>query len=280
MRRRVLGPHVQEHLAVAERVELGLALGARRVRRDRLEDAVLVLEQHVRVVRRTVGALRGRSGLAGARRRLGRHPGPQARVWRRTPGRGVGRALGPLHVADTAARRSGGVVRQVEVLAQREARVVRRHVDPPQVAIALEDDPEHVVGLALHPLGALPQEGRRRHARVVARQAVGDHAQPVRRRGAPEVVDDLHLLAGVDAGEVGEHREGEVRLVMQAAQDVDDVARADPDLGLVVALPGRAVQDALESRLQPARKGSIHRLRPRPGRSGRSRAPASGRGDP
>ena len=32
--RRVLGAHVEEHLAVAERVELGLALGPRRVRRD------------------------------------------------------------------------------------------------------------------------------------------------------------------------------------------------------------------------------------------------------
>ena len=36
--RGVLRPQVDEHLAVAERVELGLALGARRVRRDRLED--------------------------------------------------------------------------------------------------------------------------------------------------------------------------------------------------------------------------------------------------
>jgi hypothetical protein len=34
VRRRVLRAHVQEHLAVAERVELRLALGARRVRRD------------------------------------------------------------------------------------------------------------------------------------------------------------------------------------------------------------------------------------------------------
>ena len=42
--RRVLRPHVDEHLAVAERVELGLALGPRRVRRDRLEDAEVAVE--------------------------------------------------------------------------------------------------------------------------------------------------------------------------------------------------------------------------------------------
>ena len=48
--RRVLRPHVDEHLAVAERVELGLALGPRRVRRDRLEDAELAVEHDPRVV--------------------------------------------------------------------------------------------------------------------------------------------------------------------------------------------------------------------------------------
>ncbi len=46
----VLGAHVEEHLAVAERVELRLALGPRRVRRDRLERADLVVEQHPGVV--------------------------------------------------------------------------------------------------------------------------------------------------------------------------------------------------------------------------------------
>ena len=76
------------------------------------------------------------------------------------------------------------------------------------------------------------------------------------------MVDDLHLGARVDAREVGEHREGEVRLVVQAAERRPTTSPgADPDLGLVVALPGRAVEDGRESRLQPAREGSIHRLR-------------------
>jgi hypothetical protein len=50
MGRRVLRSHVQEHLAVAERVELGLALGARRVRRDGFEDAGLLVEEDARIV--------------------------------------------------------------------------------------------------------------------------------------------------------------------------------------------------------------------------------------
>jgi hypothetical protein len=45
---------------------------------------------------------------------------------------------------------------------------------------------------------------------------------------------------------------------VERAEDFDDVAGADADLGLVVALPGRPVEDGLESRLQPARQGSIH----------------------
>ena len=57
--RRVLGAHVDEHLAVAERVELGLALGPRRVRRDRLEDAELAVERDARVV--GGGSVGGRS---------------------------------------------------------------------------------------------------------------------------------------------------------------------------------------------------------------------------
>src|SRR5206468_2319368 len=70
--------------------------------------------------------------------------------------RGVARGMRPLHRPDPTARRSGRVVRQEEVLAEWEALVVGRQVDPPEVAIALERDAEHVVGLAFHPLRALP----------------------------------------------------------------------------------------------------------------------------
>ena len=110
--RRVLGSHVDEHLAVAERVELALALGPRRVRRDRLEDAGRLVELDARVVRRhlVVGVAVGR------RRAVTRAPsGPTS----------AGRAL--RGVCDCsmwrtpAAGRARRVVGEVEVLAEREA---------------------------------------------------------------------------------------------------------------------------------------------------------------
>src|SRR3954469_9425941 len=71
------------------------------------------------------------------------------------PAQVLGRLVGLLDVPEALAWRPGRIVRQQEVLAQREARVVGRHVDAAQVAVALEDDAEHVVGLALGPLRAL-----------------------------------------------------------------------------------------------------------------------------
>ena len=62
--------HVDEHLAVAERVELRLAFGPRRVRRDRLEDAEVAVQDDARVVRRagegagSVGVVRRRGVVA------------------------------------------------------------------------------------------------------------------------------------------------------------------------------------------------------------------------
>jgi len=50
MGRRMLGSHVEEHLAVPQGVELGLALRARRVRRHRLEDAEIAIELDAGIV--------------------------------------------------------------------------------------------------------------------------------------------------------------------------------------------------------------------------------------
>ena len=71
VRGRMLRPHVDEHLAVAERVELGFALGPRRVRRHGLEDAQVAIERDPRVVgrhrRRGHGASRSLRPSSGAR---------------------------------------------------------------------------------------------------------------------------------------------------------------------------------------------------------------------
>ena len=61
VRRRMLGAHIEEHLAVAEGVELGLALRARREGRHGLEDADLLLEDDARIVGRRAAARDGRA---------------------------------------------------------------------------------------------------------------------------------------------------------------------------------------------------------------------------
>ena len=90
--RGMLRPHVDEHLAVAERVELGLALGPRRVRRDGLEDAELAVERDPGIVGRLVGGTDGHrssgSGQAGVRRTsavVGTFVGDSVRSIGRTP---------------------------------------------------------------------------------------------------------------------------------------------------------------------------------------------------
>jgi hypothetical protein len=93
------------------------------------------------------------------------------------------------------------------------------------------------------------------------------------------VVDHLHLLACVDAGEVREQLEPEIRLVVEGTQDVRYVAGADPDLGLIVALPDDSREPFTESRLEAPSKGWVHVRRP-PEPWVRWRAPASDRGDP
>ena len=69
---------------------------------------------------------------------------------------------------------------------------------------------------------------------------------------APEVVDDLHDLAGVDAAQVGQELEAELGLVVERGQDDDHVARPDAHLGLVVALADRTGQLVGEAGLEAA----------------------------
>ena len=72
------------------------------------------------------------------------------------------------------------------------------------------------------------------------------------------MVDDLHHDAGVDPGEVAQELEPERRLVMERGQHRHDVARPDPDLRLVVALPDRAGQLLAEASLQARLELAVH----------------------
>ena len=72
------------------------------------------------------------------------------------------------------------------------------------------------------------------------------------------MVDDLHDLARVDAGEVGQEAEVEAGLVVERADDPDDVAGTDPDLRLVMALADRSGQDVAEARLETGLELAVH----------------------
>ena len=260
--RRVVGPDVDEHLAVVERVELGLALGPRRVRRDRARRRRRCSSSRTRGV---VEADAWRWSVVIAGRAYAARPGgrcPPARSGGRGS-RSIGRTPPP--------GRARGVVGQVEVLAEREARVVRRHEDPAQVAVALEDDPEHVVGLALEPLGALPEEGDRRDRG--ASRGRGRRRSPAASRSgrAPEVVDDLHRRPGVDAGQVGQEleAEGPARRGGPAGRPARPRARSGSRSRRGAGGPGPARTSPNRSSRR-RRERSVHVLRRPPGRSGRS----------
>ena len=76
--------------------------------------------------------------------------------------------------------------------------------------------------------------------------------------GAPQVVDDLHHLAGVDARQVGQELEAELRLVVERGEDLGHVTGPDADLGLVVALADRTGQPVAEAALEAGLEGSVH----------------------
>src|SRR5436190_19761444 len=89
MRGGVLRAHVDEHLAVAERVELGLALGPRWVRRHRLEDAEVAVERDPGIVARCVGDTDHRTGFRPGQpgvRRASAVAGTLLGVWVRSVG--------------------------------------------------------------------------------------------------------------------------------------------------------------------------------------------------
>src|SRR3954451_22359562 len=80
------------------------------------------------------------------------------------------------------------------VLAQRMTLPVLRHEDAGQVWVGLEDDPEHVVDLALHGVRAGPEVEQRRHAGIAVRY-LGAEPQPPAADHVDQRDDDLEALA-------------------------------------------------------------------------------------
>ena len=72
------------------------------------------------------------------------------------------------------------------------------------------------------------------------------------------MIHDLHHLARVHAGQIAQELEPELRLIVQRPDHGNDVAWADPDLGLVMALPDGAQQPIPESGLETRLEEAIH----------------------
>src|SRR5215475_15632382 len=79
------------------------------------------------------------------------------------------------------------------VLPERMAFPVVREKDASKVGMAVEDDPEHVVALALHPVGAAVERGQRRTVRLAGAQA-GAHRDRQRRLEVLEAAEHLEAL--------------------------------------------------------------------------------------
>src|SRR5450756_1984105 len=82
--------------------------------------------------------------------------------------------------------------------------------------------------------------------RVFARDAVGDDPQPGGIHRAPEVIHDLHDLACVHAGEVGQDLKAQIQGVVEDPEYVRHGPRSNANLGFVVALVDRQPQVAVQ----------------------------------
>src|SRR6478672_8707306 len=82
--------------------------------------------------------------------------------------RSTAQIVGSMPKGPTGTRSASARVaaRRDEALAQRMSGERFLEEDPPQVGVAVEDDAEHVVRLALAPVGARPHARERRHVRI------------------------------------------------------------------------------------------------------------------
>jgi hypothetical protein len=70
---------------------------------------------------------------------------------------------------------------------------------------------------------------------------------------------DLHRLAGIDAGEVGQDLEPERRVVMERPDELGVVLRRDANLGRVMARGDGRGQQRPEARLDAALERGVRR---------------------
>jgi len=109
--------------------------------------------------------------------------------------------------------------------------------------MSVEDNPEHVVGLALVPVGGAPQVGHARHVRILP-PAVDLHRKLVAKIVAVQVVDDGHAIVGrvVDAREAGQPVEVQARIAAEELGHLAPVGCLDVDARVLVV--GKSSNDS------------------------------------
>jgi len=104
---------------------------------------------------------------------------------------------------------------------------VAGHLNAPQIRVPLEDDAEQIVDFALGPIRRLPDAGRARQLRTLARDAAED-AHPDRRSGLRDgrrrgrqlqkMIDDVvarFALRVIHRAQIQQHREAAGRELLQ-----------------------------------------------------------------
>src|SRR5918996_3693991 len=166
-----------------------------------------------------------------------------------------------------------GLAAHREVAPLREALVVLRHQDAPEVRMALEDHAEHVVDLALLEVGGGEQVDDRPEPRVVGAEPRLDvepvgplHRQELVVHAEPRLIGQV--VAAVHAHERGP---GLVVLVAQVGEHVPDSGWRDLERGLAAeehgardALVAELVADALGDQFEPGRVRQLRSPRASP----------------
>jgi hypothetical protein len=122
---------------------------------------------------------------------------------------------------------------QREVLSQGEAfAILLPHENTPQVGVSAEANAEHVVALALEPIGALEHGPHTVGFEWRARRDLGFEAKEPAVGERPEMPDDGQRLFGITElhrGDVRQVRVEVARIVVEPAHDVEDPLPRDDD---------------------------------------------------
>src|SRR2546425_6170446 len=127
------------------------------------------------------------------------------------------------------------LVGELVVLAERIAGPVLRQKNPPEVGMVLEADAVHVVGLALVPVGGLPEAGDALDRGLLAPDVHLEHGLLVF-RDRVKMVDHPEVLGVVGAGDARQEIEMHLGIALEPAADGEERLLLEHAIGIPGAL--------------------------------------------